>query len=78
MRKHRLTPSNTLPGRNHENFIQLRRTIEDAIGHQFDPTGNAINLSTKTFNRDVYKLLNEDLNFAPMQNISTKGNFFAI
>ena len=31
-RKHRLTQSNKLRGRNHENFIQLRRTIEDTIG----------------------------------------------
>ena len=62
----RLTRSNKLRERNHENFIQLRRIIEDAIGFQFDPVGNAINLSTKTFNRDVLKLLNKNLTLVPM------------
>ena len=31
-RKHRLTQSNQLCGRNHGNFFRLRRTIEDTIG----------------------------------------------
>ena len=74
--KHRLTRSNKLRGRNHENFIQLRRIIEDTIGFQFDPVGNAINLSTKTFNRDVLKLLNKNLNLVPMQKYFNKKKFY--
>ena len=46
-----------------ENFIQLWRSIEDTSELQFDPVGNVINLSTKTFNRDVFKLLNKSSNF---------------
>ena len=43
---------------------------------QFDPVGNLINLSTKTFNRDVFKLLNKNLNFVPMQKYFNKTKFF--
>ena len=76
-RKHLLIQSNKLRGRNHENFIQLRRTIEDTIGLQFDPAGNIINLSTKTFNRVVFKLLNKNLNFVLTQKyFNKKKNFF--
>ena len=65
-----------LCGGNHENFIQLWRTIEDTIELQFDPAGNVINLSTKTFSKDVFKLLNKNLNFAPMQKYFRKMNCF--
>ena len=75
-RKYWLTQSIKILGRNHKNFIQLRRTIEGIIGFQFDPAGNVINLSAKTFNRDVFKLLNKNLNFVSMQKIIlTKRNF---
>ena len=76
VRKHRLTQSNKLHGRNHENFIQLWKTDEDAIGFQFNPAVNVINLSTKTFNRDVFKLLNKNSHFLPMQKYFSKTNFF--
>ena len=33
-------------------------------------------ISTKTFNRDVFKLLNKNLNFAPMQKYFRKMNCF--
>ena len=56
--------------------MQLQRTIEDTTGLQFDPEGNAINLSTKSFNRDVFKLLNKNLNFVPMQKYFNKTKFF--
>ena len=75
-RKHLLIQSNKLRGRNHENFIQLRRTIEDTIGLQFDPAGNIINLSTKTFNRVVFKLLNKNLNFVLTQKYFNKKKDF--
>ena len=75
-RKYWLTQSIKILGRNHENFIQLRRTIEVTIGFQFNPAGNVINLSAKTFNRDVFKFLNKNLNFVSMQKIIlTKRNF---
>ena len=55
---------------------ELGRTTEDAFELQFDPAGNAINLSAKTFNRDVFKLLYKNLNFVPMQNYFNKTKFF--
>ena len=36
------------------------------VALQFDPTGNVINLSIKTFSIDVFKLLNENSNFVTM------------
>lgn len=55
-----------LCGRIHENVGQFWRTIVDTSRLQFDPTGNVINLSIKTFSRDVFKLLNENSNFIAM------------
>ena len=75
-RKHWLTQNNKLRGRNHENFIQLQRTNEDTVGLKSDSAGNVINSSTKTFIRDVFKLLNKNLNFGPMQKYFNKKKFY--
>ena len=75
-KKHQFTQSNKLLGRNHENFIQLRRTTEDTIRLQFYPAGNVIILSTKTSNIDVFKPLNKNLNFVPTQKYFNKTKFF--
>ena len=42
---------------------------EDTTGHQFDPIGNVINLSNKTFAKETFQLLNKNLNFIPTPNI---------
>ena len=47
-------------------FIELRGTVEHTTRLQFDPGGSVVRLSTKTFN-DVFKILNTNLNFVPMQ-----------
>ena len=71
-RKHRLTQSHKLCGRNHENFKQLRRTTKDTIGLQFDPVGDVTNLSTKT----LLKLLHKNPNLAPTQKYFNKNKPF--
>ena len=76
IKKHRLTQSNKLYGRNHENFVQIRRTIEEIIGIQFDTTKNVINLNTKSFNKDVLNFYTKISNFLPMQKYFNKTNFF--
>ena len=75
-RKHQLTQSNKLCGRNYENFIQLQSKIQDTNGLQFDPAGNVINLISKTFNRDVFKLSNKNLNFVLMQKYFKKKKLY--
>ena len=54
---------------NHANTKKLWRTVEDTTGHQFDPTGNVINLSNKTFTKETFQLLNKNLNFTPTPSI---------
>ena len=73
-RKYRISQSNKLRERNYENFIQLRITIENILVLQFDPEGDVMNLSTKAFNRDVFKLLNKKLNFVAMKKYFSKIN----
>ena len=51
---------------NHANTKKLWRTVEDTTGHQFDPIGNVINLSNKTFTKETFQLLNKNLNFIPI------------
>ena len=41
--------------------------MEDSIGLQSDPKGHVINLSSKSFTKDVYNLLNKKLNFDQTQ-----------
>ena len=64
-RKYRTDQRHKLHQTNHDNFIKLRKTLEDTIRFQSDPTGQVINLSTKRFYKDTYKLLNKNLNFVP-------------
>ena len=52
------------------------KTTEDVIGLQFDTADNGINLSTKNFNRGVFKLLNKNLNFEAMQKYFIKNKFY--
>ena len=55
---------------NYENFVKLRRTIENTTGLQSYTAGQLINLSKKQFTKETFKLLNKNLNFVP-----TKTNF---
>ena len=46
---------------NHANTKKLWGTVEDTTGHKFDPIGNVINLSNKTFTTETFQLLNKNL-----------------
>ena len=52
---------------NHENFVKLRRVIENTAGFQWDPARQVINLSKKRFTLENLKLLNKNLNFVRIQ-----------
>ena len=65
--KHQPLPSNQLCRTNHANFDKVRRAMEDSIGLQSDPEGHVINLSSKSLTKDVYNLLNKNLNFDQTQ-----------
>ena len=54
-------------------LYKRKRTVEDTTGHQFDPIGNVINLSNKTFTKETFKLLNKNLNFIPTPSIFNKN-----
>ena len=41
--------------------------LEDTIRFPYDPAGQVINVSTKRFYKDTFKLLNKNLNFVPAQ-----------
>ena len=71
-RKHRTDQRYKLHRTNHGNFIKLRKTLEDTIRFQSDPAGQVINLSTKRFCKDTFKLLNKNLNFVPTQKTINK------
>ena len=71
-RKHRTDQRDKLHRTNHDNFIKSRKTIEDTIRFQSDPAGQVINLSTKRFCKDTFKLLNKNLNFVLTQKTINK------
>ena len=71
-RKHRADQRHKLHRTNNDNFIKLRKTLEDTIRFQSDPAGQVINLSTKRFYKDTFKLLNKNLNFVPAQKTINK------
>ena len=54
--------SNQLRRTNHANVIKLRRIVDGSTGLQSDKAGHKINISKKSFKKDVYKLLNRNLN----------------
>ena len=58
---------------NHANTIKLWRMVEDTTGHQFDPIGNVINLSNKTFTKETFQLLNKNVKFIPKPSMSNKN-----
>ena len=60
-RKHRTDQRHKLYWTNN-NFIKLRKTLDNTIGFKSDKTGQAINLSTKTFCKSTFKPLNKNLN----------------
>ena len=47
--------------------------VEDTTGHQFDPIGNVINLSNKTFTKETFQLLNKNVKFIPKPSMSNKN-----
>ena len=57
----------------HANTEKLWRTVEDTTRYQFDPIGNVINLSNKTFTKETFQLLNKNLNFIPTPSIFNKS-----
>ena len=61
-RKHRTDQRHKLYWTYNDNFIKLRKTLDNSIGFKSDPTGQVINLSTKTFCKSTFKLLNKNLN----------------
>ena len=63
--------------RNHENFGNLRKTIEKSIKYQSDPNGNIINLTKHSFTKTEYKLLNKNLNFIPTPKAHNKNELDA-
>ena len=67
IRKHRTDQRHKLHRTNHDNFIKLQKTLEDTTRFQYDPAGQVINLSTKRFCKDTFKLLKKNLNFVPTQ-----------
>ena len=71
-RKHRTVQLHKLHRKNHDNFIKLRKMLEDTIRFQSDPVGHVINLSTKRFCKDTFKLLNKNLNFLLTQKAINK------
>ena len=71
-RKHRTDQRHKLHRQNHDNYIKLRKTLEDTIRFQSDPAGQVINLITKKFCKDTFKLLNKNLNFVPTQKTINK------
>ena len=52
--------------------MKLQKTLEDTIRLKFDPAEQVINLSTKRFCKDTFKLLNKNLNFVPTQKTINK------
>ena len=66
-RKHGTDQRHKIHQTNHDNFIKLRKTLKDTIRFQSDSAGHVINLSTKRFCKDTFKLLNKNLNFVPTQ-----------
>ena len=46
---HRTDQRHKLYQTNHDNFIKLRKTLEDTIRFRHDPAGQLLNLSTKQF-----------------------------
>ena len=71
-RKHRTDQRHKLHRTNHDNFIKLWKTLEDTIRFQSYPAGQVINLTTKKFCKDTFKLLNKNLIFVPTQKTISK------
>ena len=47
--------------------MQTLTNYGEQLKTQLDPAGHVINLSNKSFTKDVYKLLNKNLNFVRTQ-----------
>ena len=58
--------------RNNENIINLQRKIKETLKYRSDPIGNVINLTSFLFSKNVYKLLNKNLNFIPTPKLYNK------
>ena len=71
-RKHGPIHGDQLRWTNYADFIKLRGTVEDSIGLQSNLVAHVINLSKKSFTKDVYKLLNKNLNFVPTKKKMAK------
>ena len=60
------------------NFIEQtmttlsRKTLEDTVRFKSGPAGQVINLTTKIFCKDIFKILNKNLNFVPTQRTINK------
>ena len=47
--------------------------LEDTFRFQSDAAGQVVNLSTKTFCKETFKILNKNLNFVPTQKTINKN-----
>ena len=52
--------------------INLQRKIKETLKYRSDPIGNVINLTSFSFSKNVYKLLNKNLSFIPTPKIYNK------
>ena len=71
--KSRITECYNIHRRNHENFGNLRKTLEKSIRHQSDPNGKIINLTKHSFTKAEHKLFFKKINFIPTPKVYNKN-----
>ena len=72
-KKHRNDQRHKLHRTSHDNFIKLQKMLEDTFRFQSDAAGQVVNLSTKRFCKETFKILNKNLNFVPTQKTINKN-----
>ena len=66
--------------RNHENILKigfgelLKIQLHSNLIFQSDPIGKVLDLSKKTFSKEIFQLLNKNLNFVPTPKVYNKHN----
>ena len=68
-RKNRNTECNFIHRRHNENFVKLRRKIEESIRYKSEPDGNVDNVTAFSFSKSEHKLLNKNLNSIPTPKV---------
>ena len=84
-RKNRNTEYDFIHRRRSENFVKLRRKIEESIRYKSNPEENVVNLTAFSFWKSEYKLLNRNLDLIPTPKVCNKNeldneinNFFRL